>query len=161
MEKNQQYGKTMKIELLDEKQVFGISVRTTNANEMNPETAKIGKTWQKFDSQITIDYEGGERVYGVYYNYESDANDEFTVLAGTEKPNNTLEKVTIPKGKYLVFDGKASTPDDKGRVQAVIESWGKIWSYFTNDNAEHKRAYKTDFEYYKNQTEISIYISIL
>jgi predicted transcriptional regulator YdeE len=161
MEKNQQYGITMKIELLDEKQIFGISVRTTNANEMNPETAKIGKTWQKFDSQITVDYQGGERVYGVYYNYKSDANGEFTVLAGTEKPNNALEKVTIPKGKYLLFEGKAPTPNDKGRVKAVIETWGKIWNYFANDSSGHKRAYKTDFEYYKNQTEINIYISIL
>jgi len=151
----------MKIEIIDEKQIFGISVRTTNANEMKPETAKIGKTWQKFDSEVSVNYQGGERVYGVYYNYESDANGEFTVLAGTEKSNSSLEKITIPKGKYLVFEGKASTSDDKARVQAVIDTWGKIWSYFTNGSSEHKRAYKTDFEYYKNQTEISIYISIL
>ncbi|HHI93898.1 MAG TPA: AraC family transcriptional regulator [Gammaproteobacteria bacterium] len=151
----------MKIEVVDEKQIFGISVRTTNANEMSPETAKIGKAWQKFDSEVSVNYQGGERVYGVYYNYESDANGEFNVLAGTEKPNNSLEGVTIQKGKYLVFEGKASTSDDKGRVQAVIETWGKIWGYFSNDKSEYKRAYKTDFEHYKNQTEISIYISIL
>lgn len=151
----------MKIEVIDEKQMFGIAVRTTNAKEMNPGTAKIGETWQKFDSEVSVDYQGGERVYGVYYNYESDANGEFTVLAGTEKPNNSLEKVTIQKGKYLVFEGKASTSDDKGRVQAVIDTWGKIWSYFGSSGSEHKRAYKTDFEHYKNQTEISIYISIL
>lgn len=151
----------MKIEVIDEKQIYGLSVRTTNTNEMNPETAKIGKTWQKFDSEVSVDYQGGERVYGVYYDYESDANGKFTVLAGTETPNNSLEKVTIQKGKYLVFEGKASTSDDKGRVQAVIDTWGEIWSYFGNSSSAHKRAYKTDFEFYKNQTEISIYISIL
>ena len=151
----------MKIEIVDEKQIFGISVRTTNANEMNPETARIGKIWQKFDSEVSVNYQSGERVYGVYYNYESDANGEFTVLAGTEKLSNSLEKVTIPKGKYLVFEGKAPTSDDKGRVQAVIDTWGRIWSYFESGGSEHKRAYKTDFEHYKNQTEISIYISIL
>jgi predicted transcriptional regulator YdeE len=73
----------MKIEVIDEKQIYGLSVRTTNTNEMNPETAKIGKTWQKFDSEVSVDYQGGERVYGVYYDYESDANGKFTVLAGT------------------------------------------------------------------------------
>ena len=151
----------MRIEFVDEKQIFGISVRTINANEMNPETAKIGKTWQKFDSEVSVNYQGGERVYGVYYNYESDANGEFTVLAGTEENNNSLEKVTIPQGKYLVFEGKAETSDDNGRVQAVIGTWGKVWSYFGSDQSEHKRAYKTDFEFYKNQTDISIYISIL
>lgn len=151
----------MKIEVVDQKQIFGISVRTTNANEMDPETANIGKTWQKFDREVSVNYKGGERVYGVYYNYESDANGEFTVLAGTEKPNNSLEKVTILKGKYLVFEGKASTSDDIGRVQAVVDTWGKVWSYFSSGKSEYKRAYTTDFEQYKNQTEISIYISIL
>lgn len=128
---------------------------------MNPETAIIGKTWQKFDSEVPVDYQGGERVYGVYYNYESDANGEFTVLVGTTRPNSSLENVTIQKGEYLVFDGKASTADDKGRVQTVIDTWGKVWSYFGSSHSKYKRAYRTDFEYYKNQTAISIYISIL
>ncbi len=151
----------MRIEDVDEKQIYGISVRTTNTNEMNPETAKIGKTWQKFFSEVSVNYQGGEKVYGVYYNYESDANGEFNVLAGIEKANNSLEKVFIQKGRYLVFEGKAASPDDKVRVQAVIETWGKVWDYFSNEKSEYKRAYKTDFEHYKNQTEIDIYISIL
>ena len=151
----------MKIEDVDEKQLYGISVRTTNANEMNSDTAKIGKTWQKFDNEVSVNYQGGERVYGVYYNYESDANGEFNVLAGIETPNNSLEKVTIQKGRYLVFDGKSVSPDDKARVQTVIETWGKVWSYFSDEKQEYKRSYKTDFEHYKNQTEINIYISIL
>lgn len=151
----------MNVEEIDEMQIFGISVRTTNANEMNPQTAKIGKTWQKFDREVLVDYKGGERVYGVYYNYESDANGEFSVLAGTEKANSALEKVTILKGRYLVFDAKALTADEHGRVQAVIETWGKVWGYFSSEGATHKRAYGTDFEHYKNQTDISIYISIV
>ena len=151
----------MRIEDVDEKQIYGISVRTTNTNEMNSETAKIGKTWQKFFSEVAVNYQGGEKVYGVYYNYESDANGEFNVLAGIEKANNSLEKVIIQKGRYLVFEGKAASPDDNERVQAVIETWGKVWGYFSNEKSEHKRAYKTDFEHYKNQTEIDIYISIL
>jgi len=150
----------MKVVTIKEKQIYGISVRTTNANEMSPETAKIGKTWQKFDNEVPVDYQGGERVYGVYYEYESDANGEFSVLAGTEKANNALEKVTIQSGQYLVFEGKAESPDDGARFQAVINTWGEIWAYFGNDASEYKRAYTTDFEHYKNQTDIHIYISI-
>jgi len=150
----------MKTIEIEEKAIYGISVRTTNANETKPETAKIGKTWQKFDNEVTVDYQNGERVYGVYYNYESDANGEFDVLAGCEKENNTLDKVVIQKGKYLVFEGKAKTADDNSRIQAVIETWGKVWQYFGDKNSEYKRAYKTDFEYYKDQTDIDIYISI-
>ena len=145
---------------IEEKVIYGISVRTTNANEMNPETAKIGKTWQKFDNEVVVDYQNGERVYGVYFNYESDANGEFDVLAGCEKCNNSLDNVILQKGKYLIFEAKAKAKDDNARIQAVIETWGKVWQYFNNDKSEYKRAYKTDFEYYKNQTDIDIYISI-
>lgn len=59
-----------------EKIIYGISTRTKNANEMNPQTVKIGTIWKKFDNIIDVDYKGGERVYGVYYNYESDTNGE-------------------------------------------------------------------------------------
>jgi len=146
---------------VDEKQIYGISVRTSNASEMNPDTAKIGKTWQKFDREVPVNYQSGERVYGVYYDYESDVNGEFSVLAGTENASSSLEQVTIQKGKYLVFEGEAASPDDKARIQAVIDTWGKVWRYFNSRDSEYKRAYKTDFEHYKNQTSINIYISIV
>jgi predicted transcriptional regulator YdeE len=150
----------MKTAKIEEKVIYGISVRTTNANEMNPETAKIGKIWRTFDNEVATDYRNGERVFGVYYNYESDANGEFDVLAGSEKGNIALDKATIQKGNYLIFEAKVKTRDDNARIQSVIETWGKVWKYFGDENSEYKRAYKTDFEYYKNQTDIDIYISI-
>ena len=145
----------------DKKNIFGFSVRTTNANEMNPKTAKIGQTWQKFDNEASVNYQAGERVYGVYYDYESDADDEFSVLAAAESFSESLEQVTIEKGRYLVFEGKATSPNDEARIQAVIDTWGRIWGYFERNKSEYKRAYKTDFEHYKSQTEINIYISIV
>jgi predicted transcriptional regulator YdeE len=151
----------MNIEEIDEKVIYGMATRTTNANEMDSETAKIGETWLKFDNEVTVDYQGGERVFGVYYNYESDANGEFDVLAGYEKENSFLDKIIIQKGKYLVFEARAKTPDDNARIQAVIEMWGEVWKFFGDENSEYKRAYKTDFEYYKSQADINIYISIV
>jgi|GEM_PF-4538289 len=46
------------------------------------------------------------------------------------------------------------------RREMPIETWGKIWEYFSNENSQYIRAYKTDFEYYKNENEIEIYISV-
>lgn len=150
----------MRVEEIEEKSIYGISVRTKNSNEMNPETAKIGAIWQKFDSTVEVNYKDGERVYGVYYNFESDANGEFDVLAGYEILNSKLDAVKIQKGKYLVFNKIFEETDDNTRVQAIIETWGKIWEYFLNEDSQYKRIYKTDFEYYKGQNEIEIYISI-
>jgi len=45
-------------------------------------------------------------------------------------------------------------------IQVIIETWGKIWEYFSNEDSQYKRVYRTDFEYYKDQNEIEIYISI-
>jgi len=116
--------------------------------------------WQKFDSTVDVDYKSGERVYGVYYHYESDAHGEFDVLAGYEFPNDKIESVKIEKGKYLVFSKTFEENNDSLRIEAIIETWGEVWEYFSNENSQYKRAYKTDFEYYKNQYEIEIYISI-
>jgi predicted transcriptional regulator YdeE len=150
----------MRVEEIEEKTIYGIATRTKNVDEINPQTAKIGAIWQKFDKTVSVDYKGGERVYGVYYNYESDANGEFDVLAGYETSNKKLESIKIKRGKYLVFNKTYKENDDYARVHAIIETWGKIWEYFSNENSQYQRAYETDFEYYKSQNEIEIYISI-
>jgi len=150
----------MRIEEIEAKTIYGISTRTKNLNEMNPETAKIGAIWQKFDITVEVSYKDGERVYGVYYNYESDANGEFNVMAGYATLNDELDMVKIEKGRYLVFNKIFEPTDESTRIQAIIETWGKIWDFFSNENSQYKRIYKTDFEFYKNQNEIEIYISI-
>lgn len=141
-----------------EKEIYGISVRTSNANEFNPETAKIAALYQNFDKTVPVDYKNGARVYGLYYGYESDHNGEFSVLAGTDQPAASparfLEKVKITGGDYLVFEAKGRVP------QVVIDTWARIWDYFANDKSEYQRAYTTDFEYYKSQDEIDIYIAL-
>lgn len=146
----------MRLEEIKEKLIYGISTRTKNIDEMNPQTAKISTIWQKFYQAVECE----EKIYGVYYNYESDTNGEFDVLAGCEIFSDKLAKVKIEKGKYLVFNKVYEENNHDARIQAIIETWGEIWQYFSNENSQYKRAYKTDFEYYKNQNEIEIYISI-
>ena len=148
----------MKIIQFDGKKITGISIRTTNANEMNPARAKIAALYQEFDKKITVDYKNGARVYGVYYNYESDASGEYSVMAGTDQPGETsgdgIETLVIPRGHYMVFAAKGDMP------QVVIDTWGKIWRYFSAEGVSHPRAYTTDFEFYKNQQEIEIHIAV-
>ena len=148
----------MNIENIEEKIIKGLSIRTSNDAETNPSLGKIPKLWMQFDKNVQVDYPSGNRVYGVYYNYESDASGEYSVLAGTDQADCNssieLEDVTINSGKYLVFHAKGSMP------QVVIETWGKIWNYFSKENTEHTRAYTTDFEYYLSESEIKIYIAL-
>lgn len=110
----------MKIVPVDEKTVLGISVRTKNADEMQPQTAKIGELWQQFYQDIAPKLQNGATIYGLYSNYESDASGEFTVMACSDKVNesvsNDLEQSSIKKGNYLVFEGAGEMP------QAVINT---------------------------------------
>ena len=141
-----------------EKQIKGISVRTTNRNELNPTSARIGSLYQRFDAEVPVDYKSGARVYGVYYDYESDASGEYSVLAGSdqidESVESRLEQVTIARGSYVVFNAKGEVP------KAIIDTWIKIWDYFKDKDAPYQRAYTTDFEFYISQNEIDIYIAV-
>lgn len=148
----------MKTISIPEKNIKGISIRTQNANEMNPETAKIASLYERFDKNIVVNYKNGAHVYGIYYDYESDANGMFSVLAGSdqiESSKENLEGVTIKAGNYLVFEGKGEMP------QAVIDTWVKIWTFFADEQTEYKRAYKTDFELYQSESLVQIHIGIL
>lgn len=152
-------GSLMKKVTLAERQIQGLSIRTNNATEMQPETGKIGQLYSTFAQQVVVDYEKGANLYGVYYDYESDHNGDFSVLVGSSLDKLTttakLEAVTLQAGNYLVFSNKGSMP------QAVIDLWGSIWNYFSEDgSAEYERRYTTDFERYIGVDEVEIYIAI-
>jgi len=140
---------------LTSKTIYGLKVRTTNEKEMNPETAQIGALWGGFFEKIMPSVPQGTLGYGVYSNYESDALGAFDVLAGTEVALPELESVTLQAGKYLCFEAKGELP------QAVIETWGEIWGYFTAADCPHKRAFATDFECYLSESAAEIYIGIV
>ena len=95
-------------------------------------------------------------LYGVYSNYESDAMGLFDVLVGAEevKQRDGMASVILDEGKYLCFTAKGELP------QSVIETWGEIWAYFSDENCKDVRVYKTDFEKYISRDEAEIYIGI-
>lgn len=148
----------MEIKTFTEKKVTGFKVRTKNSNEMNLETAQIGNLWEKFFTEIAKNLNPESKVYGVYTNYESDANGEFDVFAASDKFERdtieNLETITIVEGKYLVFTKTGEMP------KVVIEAWQDIWEYFADTDCKHVRKYQTDFEFYKNEKEVEVYIGI-
>jgi len=147
----------MEIRHTSEITINGITTTTNNALEMSPQ-GKIPALWQSFDELVPVDYKNGERVYGVYCNYESDHNGSFDVLAGFDgQPPATcrdIEQITIPKGKYLVFTFKGDMP------QIAIDAWTAVWSYFASQHCEHQRLFTKDFEYYPNGNEIEVHIAL-
>ena len=142
--------------------VTGLSVRTINSNEFNPETAKLPQLWGNFFASgmaETIPNRLLESpIFGVYSNYDSDATNYYTLTAGVSinsKGNNPeLNTVDIQKGHYLVFKDKGIMP------QVLIKTWERIWVYFAT-NSEYKRCFNTDFEVYLNSDEIAVYIGII
>lgn len=148
---------------VEPKKITGISVRTINSDEMNPETAKVPALWERFykeDLARKIPHQvPGSPVYGVYSAYESDITGAYDLTAGVEVEAGVdtpegLTGVIIENGDYLVFDAKGSMP------QIVVYTWGRIWNYFSPENKSHKRAYTTDFEIYRNENELAIYIAV-
>lgn len=129
--------------------VFGFKITTDNDTELTKE-ALIPSLWNKFrNSDFFTDGN-----YGVYYNYENKHFEKYDLLVGnTFSSSDSLNKITIQSGKYLVFraDGKIH--------EIVPKLWIEIWNFF--DKSEIKRAYKTDFEKYSQGDHVEIFISIL
>ncbi|MBL4910855.1 MAG: GyrI-like domain-containing protein [Alteromonadaceae bacterium] len=148
----------MELRFVSEKIINGLSIRTDNATEMDQNKGSIGALWQTFDETVPVDYKNGERVYGVYTDYESDHTGKFTVFAGFDgasfPTSSNLKPITIPEANYLVFKHKGEMP------QIAIDAWTEVWNYFSQDKVEHQRLYSTDFEFYPNGSEIEVHIAV-
>ncbi|WP_347900674.1 GyrI-like domain-containing protein [Pseudomonas purpurea] len=139
--------------------VSGLQVRTFNRDEQQPETAKIGPMWGRFFADQAFskipNAVAESLVYGVYSNYESDANGAFDVTAGrvVTAPAKDFATVDIQGGRYLVFEASGPMPE------SVIATWGQVWQYF-EEHTEIKRAFVSDFEAYNGPDSVSVYIGI-
>lgn len=129
--------------------MIGFKITTNNSAELTKE-ALIRNLWNEYhNSDLFVD-----EHYGVYYNYEDKHFKKYDFLVGSVLGNHdTLDKVTIQSGKYLVFeaDGKSS--------EAVPKLWFEIWIFFWQKS--NKRAYKTDFEKYSKDNPVEIFVSSL
>ncbi len=144
----------------------GMSVRTTNADEMTAgnenSTAKIGDLWQNFYGQFADSLDDNSQIFGIYHNYESDVNGAFDVtacFANDKELKDNLDTIIIPTGKYLVFKKQGAMP------QAVIEAWDEVWNYFNSDGCtdkqdSYRRSYQVDFEKYIGADIVEVYIGV-
>jgi predicted transcriptional regulator YdeE len=136
----------------------GLLIRTTNENEMNPETAKIAELWARFGAGAFPLLTQDSRVFGLYTNYESDDAGAFDVIAcsDTLTPESLTDSITakVESGKYVRFSAQGEMP------KVVIDLWGEVWNYFAAENCPHQRAYTVDFEQYKNPTDVEVYIAV-
>ncbi len=145
--------------------IVGISTQTSNANEIT-EQAKIPQLWDHFYQQNITDQIAEQKnghVYGLYSDYETDVNGNYTLTLGVEVNNDDIQGdlvvKTIPAAKYLVFTS------DKGVMpEVVIQTWQEIWAWFANSKVE--RTYTGDFELYDERcanphdSQVDIYIAI-
>lgn len=150
--------------------LVGLSARTNNKNEMNPETSKIGQlTSHYWGNQVSNNIQHRAKpgvTYSVYTNFESDENGDYTYFVGEsvesldDQDLTQFESMTIAKSEYQKFTTEAGKMPD-----VVISAWQKIWSMNEND-FEGKRKYIADFEIYDekavdpNNSIVDIYIGI-
>jgi nucleotidyltransferase substrate binding protein (TIGR01987 family) len=149
--------------------LVGITARTSNILEMNPETSKIGETMGKFfasgmQSQIFGRKNPGT-VFAVYTHYESNEHGPYTYFLGEEVGSfenipQGFETLTIPAQTYVKF---TSTP---GKMPTVcIDMWQNIWKMNAADLGG-QRVYMADFEVYDHrcqnpeQAVLDIYIGV-
>jgi predicted transcriptional regulator YdeE len=147
---------------VDEIKVIGIGVRTFNNNEANPTTAKIPRLWDRFFAE-DIGSKVPNRVnlgalLAVYTNYDSDYMGEYDLVVSAEVssldeiPEGT-EGLSLPPSEYLIFAAQGKMPD------VVVQTWDWIWRYFSQPT-EYQRAYTADFELYKGENAVDIYIAV-
>lgn len=161
----------MKKELTSKQEIklIGLTIRTNNKNEMNPQTSKIGglagRFWgQNIANQIPHRKNPGVTL-SVYAEYDSNEHGDYTYFIGEEVSSFEnipleLRKLTIPASKYQKFTTLSGT-----MPEVVINAWQQIWK-MTSDDFNGERAYVADFEVYDQRagdpanTILDIYIGI-
>jgi predicted transcriptional regulator YdeE len=161
----------MKKELANKSEIklVGLTARTNNKNEANPETSKIGELmcryWtQNIATQIS-DRKNPGVTLSVYTQYDSNEHGDYTYFLGEEVNSfenipTDLHSLTIPAAKYQKF----TTPQGQ-MPEVVISAWQQIWK-MSEDDFGGKRAYVADFELYDQrasdpaQASLDIYIGI-
>ena len=150
--------------------LVGITTRTNNKNELDPEKAKISSMAKKYWGQnIAGKFKHRKNpgiTYAIYTEYETDEHGDYTYFIGEqvehfdEKNDPDLLQLTIPEGKFQKFTTQS------GKMPGiVISAWQEIWGMRRNELGG-ERAYHADFEVYDhravdpNSSVVDIYIGI-
>lgn len=161
----------MQKELVNKPEIklIGLKARTNNKNEMDPQTAKIGKLVNSFFSQNIANQILNRKNPGVtlsvYTEYASNEYGDYTYFIGEEVDSFDnipagLHTLTIPLAKYQKF-----TTSSGKMPEVVISAWQQIWGMSSHDFGG-ERAYIADFEVYDQRaqdplnTSLDIFIGI-
>ncbi len=151
----------MEITTLDQFNIIGISLRTTNEN--NQAAKDIPQLWQKFYTENIIEKIPNKidsNVYCIYTDYEKDFTKPYTVIIGCKVESLILipegmQGNTFSGGKYTKFTTA------KGKLsEVVISKWIEIW------NIDLQRSYTADFEIYSEKSlnpenaEVDIFVAV-
>lgn len=127
-----------------ERRLVGLKVRTNTANEMNPETSKIGNTVATFKGLLKDS--APQTTYCVYTDYESDFKGDYTFFIGcaSEEPApENLSPLTLPAQQCLeITTARGPMP------HVVVQAWQEIWAKEEAGTLGGERLYKADFEVY-------------
>lgn len=136
---------------LPEIKLIGISIRTNNQTEINPETGKIFALVQRYFHQALYEKIPHRKKPGttlcMYTDYESDHTGDYTYFIGEEVTSfdgcpADFSMHTIPAQHYTKFtNGPAPMPE------VIREPWIKIWQ-MSEKELGGKRSYIADFELY-------------
>jgi predicted transcriptional regulator YdeE len=143
----------MKKEIVNKQEIklVGLTARTNNQNEMNPQTSKIGELASRFWSQNIAGQIANRKnpqvTLSIYTEYDSNEHGDYTYFIGEEvdsfeNVSADFKKLTIPAAKYQKF----TTPEGK-MPEVVINAWQQIWKMSSGDFGGD-RAYVADFEIY-------------
>ena len=152
-----------------EKKLIGITIRTNNADEMNPDVAKIatlaGTYWSNGLAEKIPNRSNLNVTFSVYTDFDSDETGEYTYLLGEEV--NSIEEVpegftshVIPAGHFQRFTTAAGKMPN-----IVIDAWKNIWQ-MTPQEIGGQRQYHSDYELYDqraadpNRTILDIFIGV-
>lgn len=151
-----------RLETIEPFDVAGLTVRTSNEQEMDPETAQVAGVWNQFFEGEVYDNLRDEDehppLHGVYSEYESDADGEWTLTVGVAASeiaghDGDVVMVTVDGGDYLVWEAE-------GELEEIVpETWEEITDYFAED-APYVRAFGTDFERFIEGTRLEVYVSV-
>ncbi len=150
--------------------LIGLTARTNNKNEMNPQTSKIAPLAKSYWYGGVANHIKHRRqpgvTYAVYAEYESDEHGDYTYFIGEavdsveDQDLSQFKILTIPESHYQ----KLTTVPGK-MPEVVIDAWQQIWKMKPGDFGG-KRKYIADFEIYDqraadlNNTVLDVYIGI-
>jgi predicted transcriptional regulator YdeE len=141
--------------------VIGHSIRTNNADEADPETAKIPGLWDLVRSQSLEELIPGaidpETLVAVLSAYESDYRGDYSELVGHQA--RTLAELPEGMAGLAVASGSYAEIAVEGPLPyALIATWQQVWE--AEDAGRLERAYEFDYELHRDGVA-TLYLSVV